>query len=318
MIWVGNATEGDINPDVESDLVGWYFSNSVPATLAWDNTTAGHGAASMHVHINAPGPNSWAVTVSNYGGLFVSAGSQYSATFWAKASVPESLLVVQYATFPNSFGSRTVGIGTTWKQYQVSFTPSTSGTSTLKFFMGFNTGDIWLDDVHYQPGATTLYRRDFRNGAVFVNPSPVPLSAPLLHAYRRINGIIDPPTNSGATVSTADVNPNDGLFLIDATAYLGADSGVAPARLSLENPAPNPRPGAEPAAIAFGLPREDRVRIDLFDSSGRCVARREPETFDAGRHSVRWEPGPLAPGLYFLRVTTGSGERAVAKWVVLR
>ena len=318
MIWVGTATEGDINPDVETDLTGWYFSNSVPATLTWDNTTAGHGNASMHVHINAPGPNTWAVTVSNYGGLFVSAGSQYCATFWAKASVPESLLVVQYATFPNSFGSRTIGIGTTWKQYQVSFTPGASGTSTLKFFMGYNTGDIWLDDIHYQPGATTLYRRDFTHGAVFVNPSPVPLSAPLPHAYRRINGIIDPPTNSGATVYTANVNPNDGLFLIDATAYLDADSGLIPNRVTLANPAPNPRPGVGPAAIAFGLPHDDRVRFDLYGPDGRRWAKREPEAFTAGRHTVSWAMGPLPPGLYFLRLTTASGERAVAKWVVLR
>ena len=45
--------------------------------------------------------------------------------------------------------------------------------------VGGEAGDVWIDDAHFQQGATSLWRRDFQNGIVLVNPASQTLSAPL-------------------------------------------------------------------------------------------------------------------------------------------
>jgi hypothetical protein len=73
---------------------------------------------------------------------------------------------------------------------------------------------VWVDDCHYQAGATSIYRRDFQNGIVLINPSNGALTLPLEHAYRKISGTADPAVNDGTSVTTVTVPPSDALFLI--------------------------------------------------------------------------------------------------------
>jgi hypothetical protein len=88
--------------------------------------------------------------------------------------------------------------------------------------------------------------------------------------------------------------------------------------LSLETPRPNPRWGAGAADVRFTLPEAATVRLLLYDVRGRLVAEREGESRAAGAHSVRWDPGELPPGGYFVRLLAEDGATATAPWVVLR
>jgi hypothetical protein len=105
-------------------------------------------------------------------------------------------------------------------------------------------------------------------------------------------------------------------------AFVDAPStGPLPARLALAAPAPSPARGGGAATLALALPRASAVRLEVLDAAGRRVAARDLGTFAAGARTVRLEArddagAPLAPGLYFVRVTAGA-ERASARWVVL-
>jgi len=217
MIWAGTNPDAITNPGFEANVTsGWSFVHASPAvaSITRDASTSAVGAASAHVSVTTASTVDWQVNLASVGQLLMFAGNTYSVTFWAKASPPRTLPIVASVSGGGQVASRNVAIDATWRQYQVILQPSSTASAALNFFMGTQTGDVWFDDVHFQQGATNLYRRDFQNGIVLVNPSDTPLLVPLGGAWRRILGTVDPTVNDGATVTSVTVNPSDALFLI--------------------------------------------------------------------------------------------------------
>jgi len=91
-----------------------------------------------------------------------------------------------------------------------------------------------------------------------------------------------------------------------------------PASPSMAAPAPNPsRAGTR---LRFDLPAAARVRVAIFDVSGRLVRPLADQGFAAGRHALWWDGrdvrGRLVPGgVYLCRVTTG--ERSFQSKVIV-
>jgi hypothetical protein len=105
---------------------------------------------------------------------------------------------------------------TAWKQFQVVFQPIASGVSNLQFYLGDAVGDVWFDDVHFQPGTSSIYRRDFEHGLILVNPTTLDLTVPLERSFYKIRGIADPVTNDGSSGRQFVVKARDALFLLGA------------------------------------------------------------------------------------------------------
>lgn len=213
MLWVGAAPDAITNPGFEANVsTGWTFASFAPAsaTIERDGTTAATGASSAHVRIAAPSTVEWHVYLSSTGQLNLQAGASYSATFWCKADSPRIIHVVA----GNSGGQAFVAVDATWRQYQVVMQPTTSIAASLAFFIGFQSGDVWFDDVHFQTGATSVWRRDFQNGIVLVNPTELTLDVALESTFRRILGTHATAVNNGVVSATQRVLPYDALFLI--------------------------------------------------------------------------------------------------------
>ncbi len=91
------------------------------------------------------------------------------------------------------------------------------------------------------------------------------------------------------------------------TASLGEEI-FEPRRFRLHQNYPNP---FNPVThIAFDLPSEERVRLDIFDIRGRKIARLLDEDTAPGSHSVTWEGRdedglPVATGVYLCRMEAG-------------
>lgn len=83
-----------------------------------------------------------------------------------------------------------------------------------------------------------------------------------------------------------------------------------------------PNPARMQCQVAFDLPRQTRVSIDVFDVTGRRVARlAEGRGFEAGRQSLAWDlmdrqGRRVPPGIYLVRVDAGR-DRAVGRIVVM-
>ena len=213
MLWVGAAPDAITNPGFESSVsAGWTFTWFAPASasIALDATTAAAGTSSAHVHIATASTVEWHVYLASAGQLAVQAGASYAATFWCKSDVPRIIHVVA----GNSGGNAYVAVDTQWRQYQVVMQPTVSMNASLTFFLGLQDGDVWFDDVHFQAGATSVWRRDFQNGIVLVNPTELALDVPLEVPFRRILGTHTTSVNDGTTAATQRVAPFDALFLI--------------------------------------------------------------------------------------------------------
>jgi len=83
-----------------------------------------------------------------------------------------------------------------------------------------------------------------------------------------------------------------------------------------------PNPFNPVTNIVFDIVKAGRVRIDVFDASGRLVRTLLDEYRGAGRHSVVWDgrnnAGSVVPsGIYFYRINTGEFT-ATRKMILLR
>ncbi len=98
------------------------------------------------------------------------------------------------------------------------------------------------------------------------------------------------------------------------------EPGRTPVPVVLEEARPNPFNPA--TTLAFSLATPQRVRLAVFDLSGRSVATLADGDFTAGGHTARWNGTDssgraMASGTYVARLTTGA-SLAVKKLVLVR
>jgi hypothetical protein len=217
MIWPGTGPDAVTNAGFETDVTsGWSIFSTIGSTVSQDATSPAVGAQSAHITVPTAGTVPWATSFATTGSITVQPLQVFSATFWARASQPRSIVVAAAKTTSGEFTSVALNITTEWKQYQVAMNTSQTGPARLAFYVGGEAGDVWLDDCHFQNGATTIYRRDFQNGVVLLNPSGSSLTLPLERSFRHISGIADPVVNDGSTTTQVTIGPSDALFLIGA------------------------------------------------------------------------------------------------------
>jgi hypothetical protein len=119
------------------------------------------------------------------------------------------------------------------------------------------------------------------------------------------------PASGSATVTVYATTPIAGV----STATPGAGVWLA-------GPHPNPfRPAESPVTLRFSLPAASRLAVAIFDLHGRQMARLYDGIMSAGEHALRWDGrspvGPVAPGVYLVRLRAGDVERT-RKLVVMR
>ncbi|MFN8180155.1 MAG: FG-GAP-like repeat-containing protein [bacterium] len=122
----------------------------------------------------------------------------------------------------------------------------------------------------------------------------------------------------GVAPIDATADQSDGVFSIVLPTGVELPSPLA-GDLRLSGPQPNPLLGAGGSVFQLTLPAADCIQLALYDVRGCVVASREPESFaSGGQRAIRWDPGPLPSGTYYVRATTSSGRSAGAKWVLVR
>jgi predicted outer membrane repeat protein len=81
--------------------------------------------------------------------------------------------------------------------------------------------------------------------------------------------------------------------------------------------APQPNPFNPTTRISYKIPREQFVRIAIYDVTGRLIDCLVDTLQPAGDHMVRWDAGRNASGIYFCRLET-AGEAQTRKIVLLK
>jgi PKD repeat protein len=79
-------------------------------------------------------------------------------------------------------------------------------------------------------------------------------------------------------------------------------NGQTPEQFSLQQNRPNPfNPLTE---IAFNLPSDTHVKLEVFNITGRLVATLADNYYSAGYHIVTWNAADQASGVYFYKLTS--------------
>jgi hypothetical protein len=119
-------------------------------SAALDSTTSAQGASSAHIAIAAAATANWHLNFEQPGLPLVD-GATYEVHFWAKADSARSFPVVMQGGAPNylNYGLYApVSVSTSWQLYTTSFVAtSTASDGRLQFYLGSNTGNVWLDAV---------------------------------------------------------------------------------------------------------------------------------------------------------------------------
>ncbi len=77
-----------------------------------------------------------------------------------------------------------------------------------------------------------------------------------------------------------------------------------PSKIALEQNFPNPfNPST---TINYQLPEKGYVTLKIYDILGNLIKTLVDQEMDAGYHSVRWNAGGLASGVYFYRLSAGT------------
>lgn len=72
-------------------------------------------------------------------------------------------------------------------------------------------------------------------------------------------------------------------------------------------------------SVRFELGASDRVSLRVYDVAGKLVGSGAPRDFAAGNeHTLQWNAGRMASGVYFVRLVTESGQMAQAKLAIVR
>jgi hypothetical protein len=107
---------------------------------------------------------------------------------------------------------------------------------------------------------------------------------------------------------TYDLPPLSAHHLVLSTSPASVRSGhLLPERVELDQNYPNPFNSS--TEITYRLPAAGRVTLVVYDLLGRELAKLVEGYEDAGRHSVTFDAGHLASGIYFYRLCTGATAR---------
>ncbi|MBX7138032.1 MAG: hypothetical protein K1X83_08620 [Oligoflexia bacterium] len=209
----------------EGTTGNWQFRVFSPAQAALTfDQLAPEGSRSAHVAVTAAAPYSWAISLAS-AAVPISAYTYYSITFWAKTTGAPGLEVSLGSDGGPTLGSIYLPVTSNWKQYQVSFyTNASLANGRVYFSLSKQVGDFWFDNARLQQGVSSVYRRDFDYGSVFVNPEYVPLTFDLERPFRKIRGIRDAAINDGSSVTTVTIGAQDALFLLNQQ----QTDGIAP------------------------------------------------------------------------------------------
>jgi hypothetical protein len=92
--------------------------------------------------------------------------------------------------------------------------------------------------------------------------------------------------------------------VVIGTGFAGSDGSSSV--LSLDRPYPNPI--VANASLGFSIPTAGRVKLAVYDVSGRMVETILDGAVESGIHNVQWAPGAeIASGVYFIRLSTENG-----------
>ena len=120
----------------------------------------------MAFHDEPYSPNAYGAHVRS-GTFNLAGGTGYTIAFSARADKYRNIFVAV-----GSEPSVRIPVGPTWRRYVIGFQQSKTQSTSLRFLLGKENSEVWLDSVYLFPGNANVFRRDFEHGVVLANATP--------------------------------------------------------------------------------------------------------------------------------------------------
>ena len=192
--------------DFESGVDGWTGKSlTVSSDTSPSNVRDGTGA----LRAGAPGSYQLELFQAQIRSPLVNlvANTEYTLVFSTRAS---KLREVEVSI--GGHGERFM-VGPNWQRHVMPFKTGSSSNDFIRFNVGRESSQVWLDSVYVFPGNPNVFRRDFDNGIVVVNATPTSKTVNLDGTFKRILGTQDP-VNNGVTLSSVTIPAYDSALLI--------------------------------------------------------------------------------------------------------
>ncbi len=203
------APERNLMPDgnFDSTLSGWSANNvTVQVDTSAANRLDGAGTLRIGKHLKFAETRTGAAAVGPT--VKLTAGVEYTLAFAAKAS---STRMIQVA-----LGSQTEEfyIPEEWSRRVFTFKAPTTGNYRLRFNVGRENTNVWIDSIYLFAGNANVFRRDFDNAVVIVNATESTRTVELDETLQRIRGTGQDAINDGSKVTRVTIASKDSAILI--------------------------------------------------------------------------------------------------------
>lgn len=244
----------------------------------------------------------------------------WEAVGWVVATQADSYL----ARISTTGDSTMTGID--WSVYLV----TTHTTAPSVWFVSAPDSGYSIDNI--APGVPQQFAAAYTEGGAALSWDPAPeADFQYFRVYRSSDpGFVPGPATlvhetAGTSWQDSPVDPGAAFYRLTALDHAGNESlpafsgpvsavdggPSAPAAFALRAASPNPFRAA--TRIAFELPRDAAVSVDVFDVSGRLVRTLAHGTHTTGAHELTWDATDgsgrkVAAGVYLYRLRTAGFE----------
>ncbi len=168
---------------------------------------------------------------------------------------------------------------------------------------GYPSGTLGMTTAGWNPRVSYRIARIYETGGarnVFGEPAG--------NAYKVSSSRWRQNFNNGRAIEVEEYSTYSRSFAAKA-----ASESTLPQVFTLNQNYPNPFNPT--TTISYSLPTTADVRLDIYNVLGQCIATLVNGPQEAGEHSVEWDAGQYASGVYFYRLSTA--EAVVSKKMVL-
>ncbi|MCG8426829.1 MAG: carbohydrate binding domain-containing protein [Chromatiales bacterium] len=196
------------NGGFETNLSGWSGKN---LSINADSTQGDYLEGSRALHASLPHSYDYKPAGAQVSGPMVNLkkGEEYTLAFAVKSSSPRQISVAVGGSTNQMYL-----VGTEWNRRVMTFKAKSTGDHRIKFQLGKEESEIWLDEVYFFKGNASVFQRDFENARIVVNATETPRTVNLGGTFQRIKGTGQDPINNGKKVQQVTVAPFDAAILV--------------------------------------------------------------------------------------------------------
>jgi hypothetical protein len=281
------------NGNFESAVSGWTPN---AATVSQITDKKYEGSSSLLIAPTKPNSNlqiSGSAVTSP--AVSLTSNQEYTLCFAAYTEGPSRIIRVSMGSLSSKL-LLTPG----WSKHVLGWKQGTAVSIGLKFEVGAELTNVWIDQLCLFSGTADVFRRDFDNGIIIANASSSSQTIALNGTFQRIKGNLDAATNNGQTITEITLPAHDGIFLVRPSGTTGTSEMIDSQPKVFPNPFTN----------NFSLEIPDGINsIEIYSSSGAPVFKQEVKN----KKILRIEKFETHPsGIYFAKFS-GTIEPKVVK-----